>query len=173
MMNSSMWLGMARKLTLTKVPRCTCVKQSARQFHVSPSLEMRIFEKIRSNRAVSSNVANTKCVLDVQLTGVRSFMKIPQKKKKGKAKIILPKDEMDKVISVDDMHANMTQIIEELKMDYLKNLTVRTAAGAIETLTVEFEEEEYKLNEIAQIQRKSAHLIVINVAAFPTVRDNA
>lgn len=39
--------------------------------------------------------------------------------------------------------------------------------GAIETLPIEFEGEHYTLQEIAQISKKGAQMVVVNASSFP------
>jgi len=46
-------------------------------------------------------------------------------------------------------------------------LTVRGAAGALETLEVDFEGEKYPLQELAQVGRKSPQLVVLNLTSLP------
>ncbi|XP_063850608.1 ribosome-recycling factor, mitochondrial-like isoform X2 [Scylla paramamosain] len=102
------------------------------------------------------------------LTLVRGYAK--GKDKKGKAKqqkAVVSEEEMNEVVNVDKMREHLSQLVEALKQDYIKTLSIRTAAGSIESLPVQLEGDEYPLNEVAQVSRKSPQVVIINAAAFP------
>ncbi|XP_045620355.1 ribosome-recycling factor, mitochondrial [Procambarus clarkii] len=105
---------------------------------------------------------------DASLCHIRNYAK--SKDKKGKDKKIqvhLSDSELSEVVNVTHMREEFSGIVEKLKEDYIKNLSLRTSVGSIENALVKLEGDEYPLNEIAQISRKSSHLLVINAAAFP------
>ncbi|XP_037783900.1 ribosome-recycling factor, mitochondrial-like [Penaeus monodon] len=101
------------------------------------------------------------------LCQVRDYAKGKDKKGKGKQKVHLSDAEMEQVVNVEQMRNQYAQTLENMKEEYIKNLSLRTAVGSIETLPVELEGDEYPLNEIAQISRKSPQMLLINAAAFP------
>ncbi|XP_027228567.2 ribosome-recycling factor, mitochondrial [Penaeus vannamei] len=101
------------------------------------------------------------------LCQIRNYAKGKDKKGKGKQKVHLSDREMEEVVNVEQMRNQYAQTLENLKQEYIKNLSLRTAVGSIETLPVELEGDEYPLNEIAQISRKSPQMLLINAAAFP------
>ncbi|XP_042877004.1 ribosome-recycling factor, mitochondrial-like [Penaeus japonicus] len=102
------------------------------------------------------------------LCQIRNYAKGKDKKGKGKHnKVHLSDSEMAEVVNVEQMRNQYEQTLENLKQEYIKNLSLRTAVGSIETLPVELEGDEYPLNEIAQISRKSPQMLLINAAAFP------
>lgn len=99
---------------------------------------------------------------------VRSYAKGKDKKGKGKqSKVHVSDEEMTEVVNVSQLREQFANIIEKLKEEYIKNLTLRTAVGGIETLPVELEGDKYPLNEVAQVSRKSPQMLIINAASFP------
>ncbi|XP_068206757.1 ribosome-recycling factor, mitochondrial [Palaemon carinicauda] len=99
---------------------------------------------------------------------VRNYAKGKDKKGKGKqAKVHVSDEEMSEVINVTQLREQFANIVGKLKEEYIKNLTLRTSAGGIETLQVELEGDKYPLNEVAQVSRKSPQMLIINAAAFP------
>lgn len=89
------------------------------------------------------------------------------KGKKGKLKVVLSEDELTQVISVDELTDQLNKVVDNLKADYVKHLNVRTSAGSLDSLPVNFENKQFMLNELAQLSRKNPQLIVINMAALP------
>ncbi|KAL7304212.1 hypothetical protein TKK_0003406 [Trichogramma kaykai] len=75
--------------------------------------------------------------------------------------------ELSGVLDVEGLSDQMSKCVENMKMDFIKNLTVRSTTGAIDTLPVKIDGKEYKLQELAQIARKPK-MLVLNLAAFPT-----
>lgn len=88
-----------------------------------------------------------------------------EKKKPKAAKLDLR--EVADLLDVDDLSNKMTQIVEDMKTSFIKNLTLRSTSGALEQIKVKVDGKEYQLQELAQIARKPK-LIVLNVATFPT-----
>ena len=74
---------------------------------------------------------------------------------------------LGEVFDVDDLTAQMNQAIENMKSDFIKNLTVRSTTGSFEQIPVKIDDKDYQLQELAQIARKPK-LIVLNMSAFPT-----
>ncbi|OAD53779.1 Ribosome-recycling factor, mitochondrial [Eufriesea mexicana] len=61
--------------------------------------------------------------------------------------------------------------IEKFEDYIMKHLSLRTRVGAIEELTVKFEDEDYKLEEIVQINRKPT-MVVLDASVFPQMLPN-
>nr|XP_053646045.1 ribosome-recycling factor, mitochondrial-like [Cherax quadricarinatus]XP_053646046.1 ribosome-recycling factor, mitochondrial-like [Cherax quadricarinatus] len=99
---------------------------------------------------------------------LRNYAKSKDKHGKDKkAKVHLSDSELSELVNVTKMKEEFSDIVENLKQEYIKNLSLRTSAGSIENLLVKLEGDEYPLNEVAQISRKSSHTLVINASAFP------
>lgn len=93
---------------------------------------------------------------------------VKESKGKGKnQKSQLPDEEILNVVRVDVMRHQMQSVVERMKEKFVQQLSVRSAAGSIENLPVVIEKEEHPLHQIAQIHKKSQHLIVVNMTNFP------
>ncbi|XP_046664176.1 ribosome-recycling factor, mitochondrial-like isoform X1 [Homalodisca vitripennis] len=107
------------------------------------------------------------------LTGnqsVRHYAKSRDKKKSDKGhkkKVQINEELLAEVINVSAMQEQMLGAIEKLKNDFVKNLSLRSTSGSIETLPITFEGKEYILQDLAQVVRKNPKTVVINMAAFP------
>nr|CAG4635073.1 EOG090X0DUK [Alona affinis] len=92
--------------------------------------------------------------------------------KKKKAAIVVDEREIAELIDVTQLKTDLQMSLDQLKADYVKNLTIRSASGSIESLPVEFEGETFTLQELAQIGRKGAQLMVVNLSGFPQAIKN-
>nr|CAG4642049.1 EOG090X0DUK [Eurycercus lamellatus] len=104
----------------------------------------------------------------------RSYSKGKERGEKSKKKsaAIVNEAEIAELVNVERLKEDLQKSLEQLKADYVKNLTIRSATGSIESLPVEFEGEKYTLQEIAQIGRKGPQLLVVNVSSFPQAIKN-
>jgi len=92
-----------------------------------------------------------------------------KKKEKGKkpAKIEINEELLRSVISLDALNTQMQRLVDQMRDDFIKNLSLRSTTGSIETLKVQVDGTDVDLQEIAQIVRKNPKTIVINMIAFP------
>ncbi|KAL2718531.1 hypothetical protein V1478_012407 [Vespula squamosa] len=74
--------------------------------------------------------------------------------------------EMEDVISVEKLTSQLEKTMDRLKENYIKNVSLRSAAGAIEELPVTLDGTQYLLQELVQITRTSK-LVTLNASAFP------
>lgn len=101
---------------------------------------------------------------------VRNYAKSKDKKKeKGKGKVQINEAQMSELINVENFKTQMQKALENLKEDFVKNLSLRSTSGSIESLIVNVDGEEHSLQELAQIVRKNPKLVVVNMADFPQV----
>ncbi|XP_043190415.1 ribosome-recycling factor, mitochondrial-like isoform X2 [Amphibalanus amphitrite] len=113
--------------------------------------------------------------LAIQRSGVRSItLSAPdyakgkdKKKEKKKGAVKVDESEMAELMDVEAFRGRLDAVLDRLRDGFIKQFSVRTSIGSIETLSVPFEGDHYPLNELAQVARKSATLIVINSSAFP------
>nr|CAG4646580.1 EOG090X0DUK [Macrothrix elegans] len=89
-----------------------------------------------------------------------------------KGPVPINENEIAELVNVNKLKDELQKSLEQLKSDFVKNLTLRTNANSIETLPVEFEGETYTLQEIVQIGRKGPQLLVVNVSSFPQALKN-
>ncbi|EZA60760.1 hypothetical protein DMN91_001813 [Ooceraea biroi] len=111
----------------------------------------------------NTKVANER---NFSMTCVLAKSKDRGKDKKKQKTQHIDYNEMGQVVNVDNITSQFEKAIEGLKNDFVKYLSVRSAVGAIEELTVKFEDKNYTLQELAQISRKPK-LIVLDVSTFP------
>lgn len=105
----------------------------------------------------------------VIVISARNYAKSKDKKKeKGKpSKVEVNEEQLSSVVNLEKLKGQMDKSLETLKEEFVKNLSLRSSTGAIETLKVYVDGKEYELQEIAQIVRKNPKTIVINLLGFP------
>lgn len=103
---------------------------------------------------------------------VRNYAKGKDKKKeKGKnaTKIQINENQLREIINLDSLNTQMDKTLETMKDEFVKNLSLRSTTGSIETLKISIDGKDHELQEIAQIVRKNPKTIVINMISFPQV----
>ncbi|CAB0020411.1 unnamed protein product [Nesidiocoris tenuis] len=98
----------------------------------------------------------------------RNYAKGKDKKKEAKnKKIIIDETLLNEVVNVEKIKLEMDKNLEKMNEMFLKHLSLRSSAGSIEQLVVNFEGKKYPLIELGQIIRNNPKTIVINMTAFP------
>lgn len=101
---------------------------------------------------------------------MRTYAKGKDKQKKDNkkpAKVEINQDQLASVINIGQMQQQMDKVIDTMKDEFVKNLSLRSTTGAIETLKVNVDGKDVELQEIAQVIRKNPKTIVINMIGFP------
>ncbi|XP_050542427.1 ribosome-recycling factor, mitochondrial [Daktulosphaira vitifoliae] len=99
---------------------------------------------------------------------VRSYAKSKDKKReKGQKNISIDENLLSQYLKYNSLKSEMEKAVSNLKNNYVKNLSLRSSTGALEALPVTFEDDEYALQDLAQIIRKNSKTIVLNMASFP------
>lgn len=101
---------------------------------------------------------------------VRYYAKGKDKKKeksKKPAKIEINENLLRETINLDGLHNQMKRALDQMKDDFIKNLSLRSTTGSIETLKVNVDGVDHELQELAQISRKNPKTIIVNMIAFP------
>lgn len=106
------------------------------------------------------------------LQTVRCYAKGKQKEKarnKGIkfATYKLPEEQLNGIVNVEQYRNRMQKAVDLMQSEYIKNLSLRSTTGSIDTIKVKVDGEEHELQDIAQIIRKNPKTIVINMVAFP------
>lgn len=107
-------------------------------------------------------------VLAIQPT--RNYAKGKDKgKEKGKkpVKVEINEEQIGAVVNLEKLRTQMDKALTTMKDEFVKNLSLRSTTGAIETLKVNADGKEYELQEIGQVIRKNPKTIVINLLGFP------
>lgn len=79
----------------------------------------------------------------------------------------LPDEQLKEFFNVDALNEQMQKSINTMKDEFIKNLSLRSTTGSIETLKISWDGKEHEIQELAQIVRKNPKTIVINMLAFP------
>lgn len=90
-----------------------------------------------------------------------------KKADKGKRKVGIDDEKLAEVIKVENMRTQMQKAVDRMKEEYVKNLSLRSTTGSIETVQVSLDGKEYELQELAQIVRKNPKILVVNMSIFP------
>jgi ribosome recycling factor len=88
-------------------------------------------------------------------------------KKKNEPKVQINEEQLESVINMKQMKTQMDKVLETMKDEFVKNLSLRSTTGAIETLKIEVDGKDLELQEIAQVIRKNPKTIVVNLIGFP------
>lgn len=83
------------------------------------------------------------------------------------AKIELNEEQLKEFINLDALHGQLQKSLDTLEQEFIKNLSLRSTTGSIETLKVSVDGAEHELQELAQIIRKNPKTIVVNMISFP------
>lgn len=87
-------------------------------------------------------------------------------KKKTTQKKNIDFREMEEVVNVEKLTLQLDKLMDRLKDNYIKNVSVRSAAGAIEELPVKLDGTQYLLQELVQVSR-TPKMVILNASAFP------
>ncbi|XP_034764979.1 ribosome-recycling factor, mitochondrial-like isoform X2 [Acipenser ruthenus] len=92
-------------------------------------------------------------------------------KAKGKgqpqARVSINSALVEDIINLEEVKEEMNAVIENLKEDYSRNLSIRTSPGALDHITVTTKDGKFPLNQLGQISMKSPQLILVNMTSFP------
>lgn len=93
--------------------------------------------------------------------------KLKDNKSKKAVKVEVNEEQLGSVINVEKLKTQMEKTLGTMKDEFVKNLSLRSTTGAIETLKVNADGKECELQELGQIIRKNPKTIVINLLGFP------
>lgn len=118
-----------------------------------------------------NNYLNTIFTQHYQFQVTRSYAKSKDRKKESKgkkpAKVEINEEQMRALVNVDTINTQMQKAVDTMRDEFVKNLSLRSTTGAIETLKIAVDGSEHELQELGQIVRKNPKTIVINLVAFP------
>lgn len=113
-------------------------------------------------------------VTTFQIQAIRHYAKGKDKKKEVKkpGKVEINEDFLRKYISYDVHVSNLEKHLVTMKEEYIKNLSLRSTTGSMETLLVNVDGKDIELQELAQIVRKNPKTIIVNMINFPQTIPN-
>ncbi|KAG0410050.1 hypothetical protein HPB47_012821 [Ixodes persulcatus] len=100
-------------------------------------------------------------------TNSQCFPAVVSTPKDGKPKVSLSDEELSEVVRIQQFRSEMQKVLQRLQESFVKHLSLHSVAGNIDKIRVHVDSQEYSLAEVAQISKKSAQLIVLNMASFP------
>ncbi|KAM9218085.1 ribosome-recycling factor, mitochondrial [Leptosomus discolor] len=107
-----------------------------------------------------------RCVRQMLLT-----RELATKKAKGKgqsqARVNISAALVEDIINLEETNEDMQAVVEALKEDFSRNLSVRTSPGALDHIVVVTKDGKFPLNQLGQISQKSPQLIIVNMTSFP------
>ncbi|XP_055841366.1 ribosome-recycling factor, mitochondrial [Episyrphus balteatus] len=89
-----------------------------------------------------------------------------EKGKKG-AKVAINENLLRETVDLDNLNGQMNRAVDQMKDDFVKQLSLRSTTGSIDTLKITVDGKDHELQELAQISRKNPKTIVVNMIAFP------
>ncbi|KAG8554213.1 hypothetical protein GDO81_003716 [Engystomops pustulosus] len=92
-------------------------------------------------------------------------------KTKGQARVNINTALVEDIINLKDVEQDMKNVIDSLKEDFNKNLSIRTSPSAFDHIIVKTKDGKFPLSHLGQITLKSPRLFVINMASFPESTD--
>ncbi|XP_052670638.1 ribosome-recycling factor, mitochondrial [Harpia harpyja] len=106
------------------------------------------------------------CVHQMLLT-----RQLATKKAKGKgqsqARVNISAALVEDIINLEETNEDMQAVVEALKEDFSRNLSVRTSPGALDHIIVMTKDGKFPLNQLGQISQKSPQIIIVNMTNFP------
>lgn len=74
---------------------------------------------------------------------------------------------VEDIISLDEVEKDMTAVLNALKDEFTRNLSIRTSPGALDHIVVTTADGKFPLNQLGQVSMKSPQLIIVNMSSFP------
>ncbi|XP_049595148.1 ribosome-recycling factor, mitochondrial [Syngnathus scovelli] len=89
-------------------------------------------------------------------------------KTKGQAaKVNISAALVEDIISLEEVKEDMAAVVNALKDDFTRNLSIRTSPGALDHIVVSTPDGKFPLNQLGQVSMKSPQLIMINMSSYP------
>ncbi|XP_068430868.1 ribosome-recycling factor, mitochondrial isoform X2 [Clinocottus analis] len=93
--------------------------------------------------------------------------KAKAKAKGQSAKVNINAALVEDIISLDEVKGDMTAVLDALKEDFTRNLSIRSSPGALDHIVVTTKDGKFPLNQLGQVSMKSPQLIMVNMSSFP------
>lgn len=128
---------------------------------------------VRSPLMVNSRVSapllypNTPTSYPAACTRLYATKKAKAKAKGQSAKVNINSALVEDIISLDELKGEMTAVLNALKDDFTRNLSIRTQSGALDHIVVTTQDGKFPLNQLGQVSMKSPQLIMVNMSSFP------
>ncbi|XP_051268168.1 ribosome-recycling factor, mitochondrial isoform X1 [Dicentrarchus labrax] len=137
-----------------------------------PLLCQSLLRQVRSPLVATSRVSapplwpNTTCYPSACIR-LYATKKSKAKAKGQSAKVNINSALVEDIISLDEVKGEMTAVLNALKDDFTRNLSIRTSPGALDHIVVTTQDGKFPLNQLGQISMKSPQFIMVNMSSFP------
>ncbi|XP_054853378.1 ribosome-recycling factor, mitochondrial [Eublepharis macularius] len=88
-------------------------------------------------------------------------------KGKGQARVNINAALVEDIINLTEVNEEMQAVVEALKEDFSKNVSLRTSPGVLDHVIVATKDGKFPLNQLGQVSMKSPQLILVNMSNFP------
>ncbi|XP_048369065.1 ribosome-recycling factor, mitochondrial [Sphaerodactylus townsendi] len=88
-------------------------------------------------------------------------------KGKGQARVNINTALVEDIINLEEVNEEMQAVVEALKEEFGKNVSIRTSPGALDHIVVTTEDGKFPLNQLGQVSLKPPQLILVNMSNFP------
>ncbi|XP_035684287.1 ribosome-recycling factor, mitochondrial-like [Branchiostoma floridae] len=106
----------------------------------------------------------------VKVTAVRYYAKKgkkPQKGGKGGGRVEINTSVGSEVTDIEAVRGKMQKALDALKEEYVKNLSLRTSVGSLDSISVQTVNGRFPLNHLGQIVMKSPQMYHVNMVGAP------
>ncbi|XP_070845843.1 ribosome-recycling factor, mitochondrial isoform X2 [Chaetodon trifascialis] len=137
-----------------------------------PLLCQSLVRQLRTPLVASSRVAapplypSTTCY-PTACTRLYATKKAKAKAKSQPAKVNINATLVEDIISLEEVEEEMSAVLNALKDDFTRNLSIRTSPGALDHIVVTTQDGKFPLNQLGQVSMKSPQLIIVNMSSFP------
>ncbi|TNN71383.1 Ribosome-recycling factor, mitochondrial [Liparis tanakae] len=100
-------------------------------------------------------------------TRLYATKKSKAKAKGQSAKVNINSALVEDIISLDEVKGDMTAVLNALKDDFTRNLSIRSSPGALDHIVVTTPDGKFPLNQLGQVSMKSPLLMMVNMSSFP------
>ncbi|XP_057675393.1 ribosome-recycling factor, mitochondrial [Corythoichthys intestinalis] len=100
-------------------------------------------------------------------TRLYATKKAKAKTKGQAAKVNISATLVEDIISLEEVKDDMTAVVNALKDDFTRNLSIRTSPGALDHIIVSTQDGKFPLNQLGQVSMKSPQLIMVNMSSYP------
>lgn len=130
--------------------------------------------KTCGNVVLSPQLINNTITGNTSLLICRSYAKGKEKPKSAKnKKVHISESDLASFFDLQDLYIQFQKPVDEMKNTLTTSLTLRTSAGAVDTIPVNYQGKQYLLQDLAVIGKKSPKMYILNFINFPQVMPEA
>lgn len=137
-----------------------------------PLLCQSLLRQLRSPLVATSRVSEPRLYPNsifypAACTRLYATKKSKAKAKGQSAKVNINSALVEDIISLDEVKGDMTAVLNVLRDDFTRNLSIRSSPGALDHIVVTTPDGKFPLNQLGQVSMKSPLLMMVNMSSFP------